>query len=87
MATSIVFNSKVKNKKRADSFPCGTVVSCDGDGIQNIVMIVKTEEHCVWGFDLENNELYDLPPNMKVTELDTKITILGETSYSKEGGE
>lgn len=49
MATSIVFNSKVKNKKRADSFPCGTVVSCDGDGIQNIVMIVKTGEHCVCG--------------------------------------
>ncbi|WP_105492133.1 hypothetical protein [Escherichia coli] len=77
MATKLVFTSKVKNEKRVDHFSQGTVVSCKGDGKESVILIIKTGNQCVWGFDLESNEICDLPPNMKVTELDVKISILG----------
>lgn len=81
MATEVVIKTERPVKKAINTFPVGTVVGMitESGRVATLLIVKSACSSCVWAYDLDEKELRDLVGELKVTELDARIEVFGET--------
>lgn len=81
MATEVVIKTERPVKKAINTFPAGTVVGMitESGRVATLLIVKSACSSCVWAYDLDEKELRDFVGDLKVTELDARIEVFGET--------
>lgn len=81
MATEVVIKTEHPVKKAINTFPVGTVVGMitESGRVATLLIVKSAYSSCVWAYDLDEKELRDFVGELKVTELDARIEVFGET--------